>query len=186
MEENQTWYVVQTRIQAEQKAAKNLRDAGYTVFVPTFRKSMRHHRSKAWIIREFLLFSRYIFVALGDQPDFGPAHDCDGFAGVLGLNGAPYPVPGSEMSRLFDDQDKHRFDAIRPSEEQDAREYHLKLKATYKRGTRIHAVAGPFGGFSGQVERVTGRSTIRALVKLFGGLTPVEFDARDVEKMEAA
>ena len=48
-------------------------------------------------------------------------------------------------------------------------------------GARVRALRGPFGGFSGHVSDITGRGVVKAMLAMFGGLTPVDFTIEDIE-----
>ena len=45
------------------------------------------------------------------------------------------------------------------------------------------AHAHPFGGFFGKVESVRGKGVVTAMIELFGRLTPVEFQADEIERV---
>ena len=55
------WFVVQTRVNQEAKAARNLVQQGYQIYMPQYRKRRRHARRVDVVSRP--LYPRYLFVA---------------------------------------------------------------------------------------------------------------------------
>ena len=56
------WYVVQTQVNGESKAAENLRRQGFETYLPRYLKRRRHARKVDFAARA--LFPRYMFVAI--------------------------------------------------------------------------------------------------------------------------
>ena len=56
------WYVVQTQVNGEAKAAENLRRQGYEIYLPRYLKRRRHARKVDFTAKP--LFPRYMFVAI--------------------------------------------------------------------------------------------------------------------------
>ena len=56
------WYVVQTQVNGEAKAAENLRRQGYEAYLPRYLKRRRHARKVDFTAKP--LFPRYMFVAI--------------------------------------------------------------------------------------------------------------------------
>src|SRR6516162_9967611 len=102
------WYVVQTQINAEAKAARNLLRQGFEVYLPRYLK----HRSHARKIEKVAapLFPRYMFVNIdvatqrwrSVQSTFGVSH--------LVLNGSePARVAGAVIDALKAREDASGF-----------------------------------------------------------------------------
>lgn len=178
------WFVVRTNIRCEDRAAKSLRSSGYRVFVPKMRKDIIHHRSKRWITRYFVLFNRYIFVGLpAANMDWFRLRACDGVESVLGIEGKPYQVEREDVADFMRKQRAREFDSRKPPSVT-TREQRDAIKKRFKLGAAFRVLRGPWGGFSGQVESVSGKGTIKAMVALFGRLTPVEFPADTIEPVD--
>src|ERR1700720_4239887 len=62
MREDARWYVVQTQVNGEAKAAKNLLRQGYEISLPRYLKRRRHARKVDFTAKP--LFPRYMFVAV--------------------------------------------------------------------------------------------------------------------------
>src|ERR1700752_4987648 len=56
------WFVVQTQVNGEAKAAQNLKQQGYDVYLPRYLKRRRHARKVDFTAKP--LFPRYVFVAI--------------------------------------------------------------------------------------------------------------------------
>src|SRR5262249_23615156 len=56
------WFVVQTQVNSEAKAAQNLKQQGYEVYLPRYLKRRRHARKVDFTAKP--LFPRYMFVAI--------------------------------------------------------------------------------------------------------------------------
>src|ERR1700704_4281196 len=56
------WYVVQTQVNGEAKAAQNLLRQGYEIYLPRYLKRRRHARKVDFTAKP--LFPRYMFVAI--------------------------------------------------------------------------------------------------------------------------
>src|SRR5437660_12406028 len=56
------WYVVQTQVNGEVKAAQNLQRQGYEIYLPRYLKRRRHARKVDFTAKP--LFPRYMFVAI--------------------------------------------------------------------------------------------------------------------------
>ena len=56
------WYVVQTQVNGETKAAQNLLRQDYEIYLPRYMKRRRHARKVDFVAKP--LFPRYLFVAI--------------------------------------------------------------------------------------------------------------------------
>ena len=78
-----SWYVVQTQVHAERKAAAHLNRQGFATYLPAYMKRRRHARQVQNVIAP--LFPRYLFVAV-DQSDAALAvHPIDDWGRPAGL-----------------------------------------------------------------------------------------------------
>ena len=187
------WFVVLTRVGGERDARSALGDLGYETFVPTLRREVWLKQRKVRTVREFPLFNRYVFAELPARPsEWGVIRRIEEIERVLGCNGG-LPVPEGEVRRFVRAQADGAFDEARHAEERREREARRtsgrsrreEAAIRYPVGARIRALRGPFGGFAGHVTDVTGRGAVKAMVALFGGLTPVEFAIDDIEGIDA-
>lgn len=181
------WYVVYTGIQWEDRVAESLRLAGFDTYYPRMRKDIIHHRTKCIITKTFPLFNRYLFVAVPTGA-FGAIREVDGVECFLGVGGTPLPVPGrlvaefqtAEMDMQFDDTKAakvHRGEILANEKAQ--------LAAIFHQGRGVRVREGhSLSGFYGQVVKAKGKSKVKAMIEIFGGLVPVEFEGGDLEPLD--
>ncbi len=90
--------------------------------------------------------------------------------GFVGAGRNPVPVEGRDLEVLLE-----AVDGKKPS---------LKPKLDFKRGDAIRIIEGPFENFQGTVEDVySDKGKIKAMISIFGRLTPVELELWQVEKL---
>ncbi len=90
--------------------------------------------------------------------------------GFVGAGKNPVPVEGKDLEALL--------------EIVDGRKTSPKPKSDFKRGDAIRIVEGPFENFQGTVDEVyPDKGKIKAMISIFGRLTPVELELWQVEKL---
>lgn len=156
------------------RAESQLAERNFRTYCPRMRKETRHHRSKKIIVKPYPLFTGYLFV---DR--WGGLSDCPAVSCVLGVNGTPWPVPAAEVDKIRTAERNMMFDETREARvrrREEGRTRRETVAMTYPEGTEIQVTDGPFRGFFGHVTSVSGRGHVRAMMDLFGRLTPVELD----------
>lgn len=186
-------YVVRTNIKSEDKAERNLRDAGFSTYAPWQRFERLNRRKRVWVQHEMRLAPRYLFLDTGSlerhQTPWGIIRACEGVEHVLGYQGLPIPLSAADATAL---------EAIRKAEADFAfdetregklhrREIGKTKKETTRMkfpvGSKVRISDGPFTSFNGEVTNVNGRGHLMVMTEIFGRLTPVELD---VEQVQAA
>jgi transcription antitermination factor NusG len=181
------WFVVQTRIQSETKAAASLRARGYRVYEPYMRKTVVFRKvTGKVVVKRFRLFARYLFVSLpyDFEPHIGAVRGCKGVDDILGmdLDGKACEISRSVVRRFMLAQRKGEFDDVVPITR-------TQMQAKIPLGSKVRVSGhGVFGGFYGQVRSIKGRGVIIAGIEMFGRLVPVQLGAGDytIVKAEAA
>ena len=166
------WYVLRTNPQCEDRAKVSLEAAGFISYLPKMKKETRHVRTKEWLVKEYPLFTRYIFVGMEEgREHWGYVRGCDGVECALGVNGKPLRVPTNEVQAFIEAQGNGEFDQLRRS----------SVKRPFRVEEPVEIQAGPFAGFSGNVVSIGGKRQVEIMVKIFGRLTPVSIDERQVK-----
>jgi transcriptional antiterminator RfaH len=157
------WYVVQTQVNAEAKAARNLVRQDFEVYLPRYLKRRSHARKVEKIAAP--LFPRYLFVRIdmatqrwrSIQSTFGVSH--------LVCNGPdPAPVAQQILSSL-----KAR---------EDAKGYvKLDLRPNFALGTKVRVLAGAFAENLGLFDGQADRDRIAILLDLLGRKVRVSIEA---------
>ena len=159
-EGGERWYVAHTQPHRETFAALNLEAQHFRVFLPRFRKTVRHARQLRAVIAP--VFPRYLFVALDLQRDRW--RSVNGAAGVSALVGAgttPLPAPVGVVEAMLDARDASGA---------------VVLGGELRPGQKVRIVGGPFAGGHGVMERLDGKARVRVLLSLLGGEAPIVLD----------
>jgi transcription antitermination factor NusG len=195
------WYAVRCNIKCEDKAERNLRDAGFRTYAPWQHFERFSKRKTVWIQHRTRIVPRYIFV---ETPEgfaaFNHIRKCEGVEHILGpvehrqpgdryarLAHRPRPLSAEETRQLLAvmaAEDNFEFDETRAGKLHRREIGKTKRETTrmkYPAGTRVRINDGPFATFKGEVTNVNGRGHIEVLVNLFGRLSPVELETEQVE-----
>jgi len=187
IDKNKHWYVVRTNVKREAKAGDSIRKAGYDTYLPRRRVEVQHKRTNALLVKESPLMPRYLFVGMPRMnADFYRLRNCDGVECILGVDGRPLAIPSKQVEDIFLAEIDMKFDDTRA-----ARVHRKEEAATEKENTERQFPSGqsvfvnergnPFATFGGIVEEVTRSGKVVALIELFGRMTPVTFEARQLE-----
>lgn len=200
-------YVVRTNIKSEDKAERNLRDAGFSTYAPWQRFERLNRRKRVWVQHEMRLAPRYLFLDTGSlerhQTPWGIIRACEGVESVLGIGGLPMPLSDLRPRNAPADfvTEVEALEAIKAAERDFAfdetragklhrREIGKTKKETTRMkfpvGSKVRISDGPFTSFNGEVTNVNGRGHISVLASIFGRLTPVELEAGQVEAIASA
>lgn len=193
------WYVIRTNIKCEDKAERNLRDAGFRTYAPWQKFERLNRRKRVFIQHEMRLAPRYLFLDTGDlsrdRTPWGIIRGCDGVEHVLGYQGLPIPL---SRIRIHPDRpsDVEALEAIMAAERDFAfdetragklhrREIGKTKKETtrlkFPVGSKVRINDGPFATFGGEITNVNGRGHLLVMTNIFGRLTPVELEVSQVE-----
>jgi transcriptional antiterminator RfaH len=157
------WYVVQTQINGEVKAARNLLRQGYEVYLPRYIKRRRHARKVDFVAKP--LFPRYLFVAIdmatqrwrSIQSTFGVSH--------LVTNGdEPAVVPEGVVRALKVREDAKGF---------------VKLDAApaFAPGDKVRVLGGAFMDNAGLFNGMADQDRVSILLEMLGRQVRVVLDA---------
>lgn len=148
------WYVVQTQVHAEQKAAANLLRQRYEVYLPRYLKRRRHARRIENVPAP--LFPRYLFVSFdiatarwrSIQSTYGVSH-------LVCNNQEPATLPARVVADLRGREDEKGFVRFDP-------------RPQYTPGDKIRVVDGVFSDSFGLFEGMADRDRIAILLDLLG------------------
>jgi transcriptional antiterminator NusG len=190
------WYVVRANIKCEDKAERNLRMIGFETYAPWQKFERYNRRKNVHIVHTLRLCPRYIFLNVGalarERTPWGAIRSCDGVESVLGVNGLPMALSVAERAALeliMDAEREHVFDETR-----DGKLYRREIGKTKKEttrmkfpvGSKVRINEGPFATFAGEVTNVTGRGYLTIMTSIFGRMTPVEMEPKQVEAIATA
>ena len=148
------WYVVQTHVNAEAKAAANLGQQGFSVYLPRYLKLRSHARKVDTVERP--LFPRYLFVAIdvttqrwrAIQSTLGVSH-------LVCRSGKPASVEDEVIDALKAREDEGGF-------------IKLLRRSAISPGDTVRFVGGAFADSFALVEGVSDRDRVAILLDLLG------------------
>jgi len=161
------WYVVQTRPQAEGKAAAHLGRQGFEIYVPRYLKRRRHARRVDIVAAP--LFPRYMFVAIDMAAQRW--RSIQSTVGVVRLvcNGDhPAEVPEQVIKGIRLGEDDRGF-------------VRLEKPPSFRLGDKIRVLDGVFSACLGLFEGMTDGERIAILLDMLGRKVRVVLDADAVE-----
>ena len=151
---DQKWFVVQTQVNAEAKAARNLLQQGFDIYLPRYLKRRSHARKIERIAAP--LFPRYMFVRIdiaaqrwrSIQSTFGVSH--------LLFNGdEPAAVRNEIVERL---KEREGSDGLIQLDRRDA----------FAVGDKVRVLAGAFTDSLGLFEGLADRDRVAILLDFLG------------------
>jgi transcriptional antiterminator RfaH len=157
------WYVVQTQVNGEAKAAQNLQRQGFDIYLPRYLKRRRHARRIDFVARP--LFPRYMFVAIdiatqrwrSIQSTFGVSR--------LVCNGDdPAVVPDGVVFALKAREDDKGF-------------VKMDLRPSFAAGDKVRVLAGAFVDNAGLFDGMADHDRVSILLEMLGRKVRVLLDA---------
>lgn len=157
------WFVVQTQVNAEAKAARNLLRQGFEIYLPRYLKRRSHARKIDKVAMP--LFPRYLFVRIdmatqrwrSIQSTFGVSH--------LVTNGPdPAPIAQTVLGSLRTREDENGF--IR-----------MDCRPPFSLGEKVRVLAGAFTDNLGLFDGMGDHDRVAILLDLLGRKVRVSMDA---------
>ena len=156
------WYVVQTQLNGEAKAAENLRRQGYEAYLPRYLMRRRHARKIDFTAKP--LFPCYVFVAIDIATQrWRSVQSTFGVVRLVTNGDEPAAVPEGVISALKAREDEKGFVGMDP-------------RSTFAIGDKVRVIAGAFmdnpAFFSGMADR----DRIYILLEMLGRKVRVQLD----------
>lgn len=173
------WYVAAVKSGAEKEAIGELAGEGLVTFMPVCRIEKMDRRKRKATIRKFPVLNGYVFIGFEGVIDFYSVHQANHVTGILGCNGVPQRVREADVHDLMRGQKEGAFD----------RDMNGKLVADIKKNKglqpndRVKIETGPFTGFFATVTHPAGKRLVRAMMDIFGSMTPCEFALDQIKKV---
>ncbi len=160
------WYVVQTHVHAETKAATHLVRQGYSIYLPRYLKRRRHARRVETVAAP--LFPRYLFVAIDRMTQrWRSILSTVGVTHLVRNGDEPTPVPAGVVDELRRREDQHGL-------------IKLDLRPRFVPGDKIRVVDGAFADCFGLFEGMADRERVAILLDLLGRKVRVMLDGESV------
>jgi transcriptional antiterminator RfaH len=157
------WYVVQTQVNGEAKAAQNLLRQGYEVYLPRYLKRRRHARKVDFTAKP--LFPRYMFVAIDMATQrWRSIQSTFGVARLVTNGDDPAMVPEGVIRALKAREDDKGF-------------VRLDNKPTFAPGDKVRVLAGAFMDSAGLFSGLADHDRVSILLEMLGRKVRVLLDA---------
>jgi len=172
--EGYCWHALRVRpslpaAPAEFTIVSELRQMGLNAYCPRGARWLiwesHHKRARPKTVREFPVFSRYVFCGLLD----GQVVRRDtrmGIQGVLESGGKQLSIPPAAVRFINDRELAGEWDSTQSWRE----------KSPFKPGDEVTIVAGPFAGFQATVSALASEYAIKILIDVFGRKTPMTIE----------
>jgi transcriptional antiterminator RfaH len=162
-----TWYAAYTQPHAEAKALDHLQRQGYSIYLPRYRRWVRHARQRALVSRP--LFPRYLFVGLDRLTQrWRPIRSTVGVLGLVSSGEEPVPVAPEIIDALQRREREGAFDELSPAQ---------LLRA----GDTVRVTQGPFEDLVGRLLGIADHERVYILLDLLGRAVRAEVAATAVE-----
>jgi transcriptional antiterminator RfaH len=161
------WYAAYTQPHAETKAVEHLERQGYRIYLPRYRRFVRHARRRALVLRP--LFPRYLFVGLDRLTQrWRPIRSTPGVVGLVISGDEPVAVATEIVETLRRRECDGAFDLLSPAQQ---------LRA----GDQIRVTHGPFEDIVGRLLGMADHERVYVLLDLLGRAVRAEVPAMAVE-----
>ncbi|MCW0234959.1 MAG: hypothetical protein OJJ21_15265 [Ferrovibrio sp.] len=160
------WYAVYTQTGRETAAAQHLRNQGFSVYLPQYRK-MRRHAGRVEVVAT-PLFPRYLFAGIDMQQQRW--RSVNGTIGVIGLvmsGDKPMPVPDPVIDEIRAREDETGFISL--------------STPAFRRGQALRIVEGPMADTQALFEETIDNNRAILLISLMGRLVRTQMPLRQVE-----
>jgi len=156
------WYVVQTQVNGEARAAENLRRQGFEIYLPLYLKRRCHARRTDFTAKP--LFPRYMFVAIDVTTQrWRSVQSTFGVAGLLTNGDKPMTVPESVIPALKAREDAKGFVKMNPL-------------SPFAPGDKVRVLAGAFMENAGLFDGMADHDRVYILLELLGRKVRVQLD----------
>lgn len=168
VEGNTRWYVVHTRVRAEMRAAQQLRQQGFDVYLPRYARRRRHAGRIDTVVVP--LFPRYLFVSLDIERDrWRAVQSTVGVSSVVCHGQQPAMIADAVISEIKAREDERGLVSVKPLQ--------------FSRGDRVRVLDGALCDRLGLFEEAADQSRVQILLEILGRKVRVLLEP---ERLEAA
>lgn len=147
------WYVVNTQPRAEARAAQHLKNQGYRVLLPLFRKTRRHARRIDTVMAP--LFPGYFFVNMDiENEPWAAINGTRGVVKLLNQQGLPTPLTDAFIEPFAATMDEEGCLSL-PEQE-------------LSPGQPLRITGGPYQEYIGKLVELPSRDRVTLMLHAFG------------------
>lgn len=156
------WYVVQTQVNGEAKAAQNLLRQGFDIYLPRYLKRRRHARKVDFAAKP--LFPRYLFVAIDTAAQrWRSIQSTQGVSRLVCNGEEPAALPNGVLGALRAREDDCGF-------------VRMDAKPAFTPGDKVRVLAGAFMDSAGLFDGMGDHDRVAILLDLLGRKVRVHLD----------
>jgi transcriptional antiterminator RfaH len=160
------WFVVQTQVNAEAKAARNLLQQGFEIYLPRYLRGRSHARKIDKVAVP--LFPRYMFVRVDMATQrWRSIQSTFGVASLVFNGSEPAPVPPQVVRSLRAREDDNGY-------------VKLEKRPKFALGDKVRVIAGAFAENLALFEGLADRDRIVILLDMLGRKVCVSIEADKV------
>jgi transcriptional antiterminator RfaH len=173
------WYVVETRPNVEVTVAGHLAEKDFTAYLPleTRLRRVRHRRVRvaAPVIPRFVFVELHHCEKTGAPLDLDLIRELDGVVGLVGIAGAPRPIPTWWLEVIMAGESAGAFD------------FCPRGRPNYEAGNKVRITEGPLAALIGEFICTTKDGRIKILMEALSSAPPKRVKIRpdQVEPLEA-
>jgi transcription antitermination factor NusG len=181
------WFAVRVKAGAGDAVFADLREAGYDVYQPRRRYDRFNRRLRKEIERSEPLLPGYLFV-VHPRPgasidDWTEVRAVKSIVGPLGGENGPLRIPPAVIEAIITAEFESAYDDTKAAKRARGETERSRLEQRFTPGRKFVVTEGPFASFLAEAESITHDERVKALVEIFGRLTPVEFDPGQLENL---
>lgn len=148
-----SWFVVRTKTGVEDRAAWHIGNQGFEVYLPRYRKQIRHARKTQTVLRP--VFPGYLFVRIDmEQQRWRAINGTVGVISLVGFGGSPSPLSDAIIGAIRASEDK--TGAITMAQQ------------GLQKGDRVRVREGAFADHMALLEEVCDAKRVILLLDLMG------------------
>ena len=156
------WYVVQTQVNAEAKAARNLIRQSFDIYLPRYLKRRCHARKIEKVAAP--LFPRYLFVRVDIETQrWRSIQSTFGVSRLVTRGADPAPISREVLQILWAREDQNGFIA-------------MNRRSPFTVGEKVRILAGAFADVVGLFDGLGDRERVAVLLDLLGQKVRVSID----------
>lgn len=178
--EERRWFVLRVRAGQEDAIFADLTDKGYDVYLPRRRYDQQNRRMRVWVERNVPALPGYLFLVHprkgGTVDDWSEVSGINGVVGPLNGHDGPLRIPSAVIETVLADEFGSVYDETAAGRRARGESERARLERQFPAGGKFPVTEGPFAGFMAQVDELTHDDRIKALVDIFGRMTPITFD----------
>ena len=181
------WFAVRVKGGTGDTVFAELREAGYDVYLPRRRFDRFNRRLRAMIEWSEPLLPGYLFVVHPRQnapvDDWTEVRAMKGVLGPLGNENGPLRIPPAVIEAIMTAEFQSTYDETKTARKARGETERQRLEQRFVAGRKFLINDGPFASFLAQAEAITHDERVKALVEIFGRLTPIVLDPERLDDL---